>query len=169
MNTTKQHHETLPAADWESYFQKARVRVEELANCKSERSKSIRIGRFLSPMVGRKVPIQQQERTGTAELRVVECRGGEKRYGFIIKWDKSDSSESENNNNSVSSSDVVSTLRTANLNDVKTQSDKSIKRGIAVRKPATKTPERTAPTAVQENKKPAEPTTAGGGGNDETW
>ena len=58
--------------DWESYFQAANVRVQELTECKSSRAKSIKMGLFLSPQVGREVPIQVRGRacnTETMEAR----------------------------------------------------------------------------------------------------
>lgn len=75
------------AKDWEPYFRKANVRVEDLDASKSSRSKTIKIGQFLSPNVGREVPIQVGDRSGKAVLRVEEGHAKEKRYFFEIMWD----------------------------------------------------------------------------------
>lgn len=80
-------HGSLPPKDWEPFFQKAGVRVEELIACKSSRSKAIKIGLFFSTLVGREVPIQVMERTGTAVLRIETGRAKEKRYYFEVRWD----------------------------------------------------------------------------------
>jgi len=77
----------LPAAEWEPFFKRAEVHSDELGACKSERSRSIRIGKFLGPMIRRSVPIQVHGRCGTATLRMDEGRGRVKRYGFMVRWD----------------------------------------------------------------------------------
>src|SRR5437763_3254763 len=77
----------LPPKDWEKFFREANVRAEALAECKSERSKSVKMGQFLSPHVGREVPIQVKGLTGRAVLRVEKGRSKEKRYFFEVHWD----------------------------------------------------------------------------------
>lgn len=74
-------------AEWEKLFQDANVRVEELTASKSARAKAVKIGQFLSPLVGRGVPIQVKGRTGQAVLRVQEGRAKEKRYFFEVVWE----------------------------------------------------------------------------------
>lgn len=75
------------AKDWELYFRMANVRAEDLEACKSSKAKTIKIGRFLSPNVGRAVPIEVKGRTGKAVLCVEEGRSKEKRYYFAVQWD----------------------------------------------------------------------------------
>src|SRR5947209_13300764 len=77
----------LPPKDWEKFFREANVRAEALAECKSERSKAVKMGQFLSPHVGREVPIQVKGRSGRAVLRAEEGRSKEKRYYFEVIWD----------------------------------------------------------------------------------
>jgi hypothetical protein len=77
----------LSPKDWEDFFRKAKVRVEELEACKSKQSKAIKIGRFLTPNVGREVPIQVNGCAGKAVLRAEEGRSKEKRYYFVVTWD----------------------------------------------------------------------------------
>jgi hypothetical protein len=73
--------------DWEQFFRTANIRVEELDNRKSSRSRSIMIGQFLSPNVNREVPIAVNGRTGRAVLRVEEGRSKGKRYFIEVFWD----------------------------------------------------------------------------------
>lgn len=77
----------LAARDWEAYFRKAKVRIDDLEACKSSKSRTIKIGLFLSPNVDRAVPIEFKGRTGKAVLRVVKDRAKEKRYFFEVTWD----------------------------------------------------------------------------------
>jgi hypothetical protein len=77
----------LLAAGWESFFRKAGVRVEDLNASKSNRTRAIKIGQFLSPHVNREVPVQVKGRTGKAVLRAEEGRAKEKRYFFVVTWD----------------------------------------------------------------------------------
>jgi hypothetical protein len=77
----------LMAKDWEMYFRKAAVRVEELDVAKGNRARAIRIGNFLSPNVGREVPIEAKGRTGRAVLRLEEGRSKQKLYFFEVTWD----------------------------------------------------------------------------------
>jgi hypothetical protein len=85
--------QAAPVPDWERFFHKAGVRTEELGGCKGRRAKSIRIGQFLSPLVGREVPIEVRGRTGRAVLRSVPGRSRTKRYVFEIVWDEPPSAE----------------------------------------------------------------------------
>jgi hypothetical protein len=80
------HEPTLLAAEWEPYFRKAKIRIDDLDASKGQNGKSIRIGMFLGSMVGRRVPIRVNGRTGTAELIMRRGHGG-KRYGLVIRWD----------------------------------------------------------------------------------
>ena len=77
----------LPPREWEPFFRKAGVRVEELDGAKSSKARSIKIGLFLSPLVDREVPIQVEGRSGKAVLRVADRRSKEKRYYFDVTWD----------------------------------------------------------------------------------
>jgi hypothetical protein len=160
------HQEILPAADWEPYFHKARVRISELQNCKSERSKSIRIGKFLAPMIGRSVPIQHQGRTGTAELRVVEGRGREKRYGFLIRWDQSECGATQECEGTTSIEANIAP-KPARKGKPTITVNKSTKSRTASGKTATKTPKKdpTLSDPVTEPKSKARP----GAGNKEEW
>lgn len=76
-----------PPKEWVPFFDKANIRADDLAACKSNKAKSIKIGLFLSPKVGRAVPIEVKGRTGKAVLRVEEGRAKEKRYYFVVTWD----------------------------------------------------------------------------------
>jgi hypothetical protein len=73
--------------EWEPYFRRANVHVEELDACKSKQCRAIKIGRFLSPKVGREVPILIKGRAGKATLQVAVGRAKEKRYSFKVTWD----------------------------------------------------------------------------------
>jgi hypothetical protein len=84
----------LAPQDWEKFFLQANVRVEALAECKSERSKAVKMGQFLSPMVGREVPIQVKGRSGRAVLRTEEGRSKVKLYFFEVHWDVPDAQTS---------------------------------------------------------------------------
>jgi hypothetical protein len=72
---------------WEAFFRKAGVLVPELDGCLSQRARAILIGKFLSPLVGRRVPFEVQGRTGEAELCVTEGRSREKNYFFRVRWE----------------------------------------------------------------------------------
>jgi hypothetical protein len=78
--------EGLRARELERFFLAANVRAEELKNCKGNQSKAVKIGMFLTPLVGREVPIEVKGRTGTAVLRVANGRSNEKRYLVEVKW-----------------------------------------------------------------------------------
>ena len=80
----------LPATDWLPYFKEAGIRVDELDQCKSEHSKAIKLGQFLSPKVGREVPVQVGGRTGRAVLRVEQDRAKTKLYYLEVRWDSPD-------------------------------------------------------------------------------
>ena len=97
------------AADWEPYFRSAKVLVEELDACKSQQARAIRIGKFLSPLIGKIVPIQVKGRTGTAELVKVAGRSREKNYGVVVRWDSPSpeaESGSEVTNNNAATTDA---------------------------------------------------------------
>lgn len=167
MINNKKHEVTLPAADWEPYLKKAKVRVSELEACKSERAKAIRIGKFLGPMVGRRVPIQHQGRTGTAELRLVEGRGREKRYGFVIRWDCDVASEDKKNRSATQNRNTrppsPPPLKESNL-----PAEKSAKSGGPAQPKASRVvTNRTPSNAGGVIKSP--PKSATGGGNQEKW
>jgi hypothetical protein len=83
----------LPAGKWLSFFEKAGILTDQLAECKSEHRKAIRLGQFLSPMVGREVRMQVGERTGKAVLQVEQDRGNTKSYFFKVTWDNAPSDE----------------------------------------------------------------------------
>jgi hypothetical protein len=77
----------VPAADWESLFRKAGVAVDKLDSAKSARSKTTTIGRVLANHVGRRVPIEVADRTGTARLCARNGRSNAKCYHFEVCWD----------------------------------------------------------------------------------
>jgi hypothetical protein len=77
----------LAAREWGRYFREANVRVGELDSCRSSRARAIRIGQFLTPNVGREVPVEVNGRAGRAVLRVEEGRAKVKRYFFEVTWD----------------------------------------------------------------------------------
>lgn len=76
----------LPANEWSGYFHRAKVLKEKLDAAQSKRSTSTIIGNWLSPLVGREVPIEVNKRCGVATLRLVEGRAKEKRYFFEVRW-----------------------------------------------------------------------------------
>ena len=84
---TEQKQQKQPAADWLPHFERAGILQDELLACKSERSKAIKLGQFLSPKVGREVPVQVGGRTGKAVLRVEQDRAKTKRYFIEVTWD----------------------------------------------------------------------------------
>jgi hypothetical protein len=92
---SKSDRESLMPTDWETYFRDADVRVEELDACKSKRGRAIKIGQFLSPLVGREVLIEVKGRTGRAVLRVESHRSKAKRYFFEVTFDTADEQEAE--------------------------------------------------------------------------
>ena len=53
-----------------------------------QRARAIKIGQFLSPLVGREVPIQAGGKTGKAVLRVEPGRSKERRYYAVVTWDE---------------------------------------------------------------------------------
>ncbi len=78
----------LPAADWLPFFVEADVLTQALTETHSAKAKTIKIGQFLSPNVGRTVPIQVNGRSGHATLRVESQKHAKsKRYYFEITWD----------------------------------------------------------------------------------
>jgi hypothetical protein len=77
----------LTPQEWESLFRDAHLRVEELNGCRSNRSRSIFIGKFLSSLVNRELPVTIKGRTGRAVLRVEEGRSNSRRYFVEYFWD----------------------------------------------------------------------------------
>jgi hypothetical protein len=76
------------AGDWVDLFVGAGVRADELIGPGGTRSKSIKIGQFFTPLVGREVPIEVKGRRGTAVLRAEMGRAKEKRYYFEVRWEQ---------------------------------------------------------------------------------
>lgn len=77
----------LTAAEWLPIFVDAGIRADELGESKSKQAKSIKIGQFLSPNVGRTVAVEVGGRVGKAVLRVEQDRSKMKRYYFEFSWD----------------------------------------------------------------------------------
>ena len=78
----------LLPSDWLPIFKRAGILAETLTDLVSKHAKSIRAGQFLSPNVGRTVPIQANRRSGQATLRVEFAnRAKGKRYFFEVTWD----------------------------------------------------------------------------------
>ncbi len=84
---SKQTKHKLPAKDWLPFFEAAGILSEELEACKSERSRAIKLGQFLSTKVGREVPIQVGDRTGKATLESDMDRANTKVYYLRVVWD----------------------------------------------------------------------------------
>ena len=77
----------LTPTDWAPYFRSANVLTEDMEGSKGTKARAIRIGQFLSPKVGRQVPIQVDKLEGKATLRSVTGRAKEKRYWLEVEWD----------------------------------------------------------------------------------
>lgn len=74
------------AGAWAPLFQQAGVMMDGLDGCESQHSKAIYLGRFLSPMLGRRVPFEVRDRAGTAELCAYQGRSATRLYFFRIVW-----------------------------------------------------------------------------------
>jgi hypothetical protein len=85
MNDTKDRKRC--PSEWIRYFEMAKIRTDELENCRSNHAKAIRAGQFLSPHVNRPVRIEVNGRTGTATLKAEDGRAKERRYFFEVVWD----------------------------------------------------------------------------------
>jgi hypothetical protein len=96
---TNKNNNKLACEDWEPYFRRAKVRVEDLDACKSNRAKAIKIGRFLSPNVNRPVPIECAGRRGKAVLRMEERRAKGKYYFFEVIWEADKTTDKEASKN----------------------------------------------------------------------
>jgi len=77
----------LPASELEPVFRKAGVLTAGLDSAKSANAKATRIGRFLSPLVGREARINVNGRPGTAKLCMRQGRAKQKLYYFEIRMD----------------------------------------------------------------------------------
>src|SRR5258708_3605303 len=72
---------------WDGLFKKAGILAEAFEVGRSQRSRSTMLGNFLAKNVDRPVPIWFEGRAGTARLRVVDARSGQRRYHFEVTWD----------------------------------------------------------------------------------
>jgi hypothetical protein len=80
----------LPAKDWERFFRQAGLLTDKPNSPMSRQACSIKIGLFLSPMVGREVPVEVNGRTGRATLRMKDVgRAKGKLYYLEVVWDDS--------------------------------------------------------------------------------
>jgi hypothetical protein len=77
----------LPATGWLPIF--------TAANILTDKGKSVKMGKFLTRNVDRRVPIQVNGRTGNATLKPDPCRANEKRYYFEVTWDTPEEHESQ--------------------------------------------------------------------------
>jgi hypothetical protein len=75
---------TLKPGEWASYAQEAGLLD---ADDRNARSKAVKIGKFLTPNVGRSVRVDVGGRTGTAVLRSSGERANAKHYHFDVCWD----------------------------------------------------------------------------------
>ena len=78
----------LSPSDWGKFFIAAGVGDNDKAPARSDRSREIRFGNFLSRFVGRKVLISVKGQTGEATLRMMKGRSKRKYYHFEVKWDE---------------------------------------------------------------------------------
>ena len=78
------HERGAPAGDWERMFRNADVLTDELTGCKGARAKSTKIGKALSPYVGREVRIQVDGKNARAVLKGEKARSNTMRYYFEI-------------------------------------------------------------------------------------
>lgn len=81
---------TYTAGDWLPFYALAGLGKKELAEAKSNTTKAIHVGQFLSPNVGREVPIQVGERTGRARLVRRKGRSNATHYFFAVVWDEAE-------------------------------------------------------------------------------
>ncbi len=139
----------LPPAMWLPFFGHAKLLTKELAETSSARAKAIKVGLFLSPNVGRVVPILANERSGRAVLRAMEGRSNSKLYGFEIVWDE------------------AAETPTATATPTPTAPAESGEEPVA---PDHETVHRPAAPEMQQNRAtPAEALIASGAGNSEAW
>lgn len=91
---TKPEAVALLAAEWKGYFTEADVAVDKLNDARSEKRKNMIIGNFLSPLVGREVPVVVGGRRARARLRALHGRSRTKKYYFEVTWEDGTNAES---------------------------------------------------------------------------
>lgn len=74
--------------DWFTFCEQAQLFADQPNAAKGSHSKSIRIGKFLSPLVGREVEFDVFDLVGRATLRSRKVRANTKLYHFEIHWDE---------------------------------------------------------------------------------
>jgi hypothetical protein len=75
------------ALDWVPILRDAKLRQNELALATSERSVAIFLGCYFGARLGKPVPVQVNERTGTATLKAQPGRSRSRRYWLEVQWD----------------------------------------------------------------------------------
>jgi hypothetical protein len=74
----------IPAAKWLKFINAAGIEIPGLAEAKSERARSILLGKWLGVNVNRLIPVTHNGQEGNAYIRVIAMRSREKRY--YVEW-----------------------------------------------------------------------------------
>jgi len=92
---TKKIEPGLPAREFEKIFREAKVLADGLDVAKSAASKATRMGKFLTPNIGREVTISVNGRAGKAKLCMSLGRAKQKLYYFEVRWDEPNAEDAD--------------------------------------------------------------------------